>query len=104
MCFLSSVFFSAWEVSFFELVSFVFLSSLFASSLFSFCDDKMPELKISLPEELKQEMEEFPNIEWQAVVRRLLKQELDRLLELKSIVSKSKLTERDIAELSNEVD
>ena len=64
----------------------------------------MPELKISLPEELKQEMEEFPNIEWQAVVRRLLKQELDRLLELKSIVSKSKLTERDIAELSNEVD
>ena len=64
----------------------------------------MVELKISLPEELKQEMGEFPNIEWQVVVRRLLKQELDRLFKLKRIVSKSKLTEKDVAELSNKVD
>lgn len=63
----------------------------------------MTELKISLPEELKQEMDEFPEIEWQVVVRRLLKQELDRLLELKRIVSKSKLTEKDVVELSNKV-
>ena len=64
----------------------------------------MAELKISLPEELKQEMEEFPNIEWHVVVRRLLKQELDRLLELKRIVSKSELTELDISELAEKVD
>ena len=64
----------------------------------------MAELKISLPEELKQEMEEFPDIEWQLVIRRLLKQELDRLLELKRIVSKSKLTEEDVSELAEKVD
>ena len=64
----------------------------------------MAELKISLPEELTQEMEEFPNIEWHVVVRRLLKQELDRLLELKRIVSKSELTELDISELAEKCD
>ena len=64
----------------------------------------MAELKISLSEELKQEMGEFPEIEWQVVVRRFLKQELDRLLELKRIVSKSKLTERDVSELADKVD
>ena len=67
-------------------------------------DVKMAELKISLPEELKQEMEEFPDIEWHLVLRKLLKQELDRLIELKRIVSKSKLTADDVSELSNKVD
>ena len=49
----------------------------------------MAELVVGIPEELKQDMDEFPDIEWQIVARRLLKQELDRLLELKRIVSNS---------------
>ena len=63
----------------------------------------MAELKVELPEELKQEMDEFP-LRWPLVVRRLIKQELGRLFKLKSIVSKSKLTEKDVEELSNRVD
>ena len=61
------------------------------------------ELKVPLPIELKQEMDEF-KVNWSVVVRRLIKQKLDRLLELKSIASKSKLTEEDVAELSEKVD
>ena len=61
------------------------------------------ELKVPLPMELKQEMDEF-KVNWSVVVRKLIKQKLDRLLELKSIASKSKLTEEDVAELSNKVD
>jgi len=61
------------------------------------------ELKVPLPMELKQEMDEF-KVNWSVVVRKLIKQKLDRLLELKSIASKSKLTEEDVAELSEKVD
>lgn len=63
----------------------------------------MVELKISIPEELKHEMKEFPEIKWQIAVRRFLKQELEELLELKRIASKSKLTEADVLELSAKV-
>ena len=61
------------------------------------------ELKVPLPMELKQEMDEF-KVNWSVVVRKLIKQKLDRLLELKSIASKSKLTEEDVAEFSEKVD
>jgi len=65
---------------------------------------EMTELKLQIPEELKEEMEQFPGVEWQIAVRKLLKAELGRLLELKAIVAKSKLTEKDIEELSEKVD
>ena len=63
----------------------------------------MAELKVEIPEELKQEMDEF-KVNWASVVRKLIKQKLDRLLELKDIVSKSKFTEKDVIELSEKVD
>lgn len=61
------------------------------------------ELRVPLPKELKEEMDEF-KINWSSVARKLIKQKLEKLLELKSIVSKSKLTEKDVAELSEKVD
>ena len=48
-------------------------------------------------------MDEF-KVNWSIVVRKLIKQKLERLLELKSIVSKSKLTELDVSELAEKVD
>jgi len=63
----------------------------------------MAELKIKIPEELKQEMDEF-KVDWSLVARNLIKHKLDRLLELKALVSKSKLTEEDVAELSEKID
>ena len=61
------------------------------------------ELRVPLPKELKEEMDEF-KVNWPSVVRKLIKQKVERLIELKSIVSKSKLTEEDVAELSEKVD
>ncbi len=64
----------------------------------------MGELIIEIPEELRAEMEELPKVNWQLVVRRSLKHELKEILELKRIISKSKLTEEDVLELSEKID
>ena len=61
------------------------------------------ELRVPLSKELKEEMDEF-KVNWSSVVRKLIKQKVERLIELKSIVSKSELTEKDVAELSEKVD
>jgi hypothetical protein len=62
------------------------------------------EVRFKIPEELKGEMEEFPEVKWQVVVRKLLKAQLERMLELKAIVAKSEFTEKDVGELSEKVD
>ena len=63
----------------------------------------MTELVILIPEELKQELDEFPEINWALVVQRFLKQEVEKILEIKRIVSKSKMTEEDALELGRKV-
>ncbi|KAF5415912.1 MAG: hypothetical protein C5S38_03445 [Candidatus Methanophagaceae archaeon] len=63
----------------------------------------MTQFIIEIPEELKEEMEELPDLNWQLVVRRSLKRELEEVLELKRIISKSKLTEADVKELSDKI-
>jgi len=65
---------------------------------------EMGELVIEIPEELRAEMEELPKVNWQLVVRRSLKHELKEILELKRIISKSKLTDEDVLELSEKID
>ena len=64
----------------------------------------MPVLEVEIPEELAQEMKDFPETEWKIFIRRLLRHEVERLVELRKIVSKSKLTESDVKELSEKVD
>jgi hypothetical protein len=63
----------------------------------------MTQFIIEIPEELKEEMEELPDLNWQLVVRRSLKRELEEVLELKRIISKSKLTENDVKVLSDKI-
>nr|QNO55830.1 hypothetical protein LEBEIBBM_00045 [Methanosarcinales archaeon ANME-1 ERB7] len=63
----------------------------------------MAQFIIEIPEEMKEEMEELPDLNWQLVVRRSLKRELEEVLELKRIISKSKLTEDDVKELSDKI-
>lgn len=63
----------------------------------------MEILKVALPEELLQEMKEFPEKEWEAAVRRFLKQEVRRTLELRKTVAKSRLKEKDAVELADKV-
>lgn len=63
----------------------------------------MTEVCIRIPEELRQNVQEF-GIDFSVLVRRLLMQEMQKLSELRLIVSKSKFTERDVRELSDKID
>jgi hypothetical protein len=64
----------------------------------------MGEFVVKVPEELRAEMDAFPDVKWQVVVRKLLKAQVARMRELEGIVAKSAFTEQDVVELSAEVD
>jgi hypothetical protein len=64
----------------------------------------MGEFVVKVPEELRADMDEFPDVKWQVVVRKLLKAQVARMRELRAIVAKSAFTEQDVVELSAEVD
>ena len=63
----------------------------------------MEVLKVPLPEELRQEMKEFPEQEWQTAIRRFLRQEVKKMLELRKTVARSQLKEKDAIELADKV-
>jgi len=64
----------------------------------------MGEFVVTVPEELRADMDEFPDVKWQVVVRKLLKAQVVRMRELCATVAKSAFTEQDVVELSVEVD
>lgn len=63
----------------------------------------MVNVTLSVPEELKKRMEQFPEINWSEVARQAIKEKAVQLAVLKSIASKSKLTEKDALELGRKV-
>jgi len=63
----------------------------------------MPTITLSLPGELKKQMDEFEDINWSAVAREAIKNRLSQLMLFKSIVSKSKLTEKDALEIGKKI-
>ena len=65
--------------------------------------NKMPIITLSMPEELKKQMEEFEDINWSAVAREAIKNRLSQLRLFSSIVSKSKLTEKDALEIGKKI-
>ena len=60
----------------------------------------MPTLTLAIPEEMKQEMDECPEINWSEVARAAIREKLIHLGAFKVIVGKSKLTEEEALELS----
>lgn len=64
----------------------------------------MGEIVVEVPEELEQEIKEFPEVKLNILIRRFLKSELERMLELREIVLRSKFTEEDVEELSTKID
>ena len=63
----------------------------------------MTTITLSVPDELKKQMEEFEDINWSAVAREAIKNRVSQLILFKSIVSKSKLTEKDALEIGRKV-
>ncbi len=63
----------------------------------------MPTITLSIPDEMKQAMDEAKVINWSAVAREAINEKLNQLRILKTIMSKSKLTEKDALELGKKI-
>lgn len=63
----------------------------------------MPTITLSVPEDLKREMEKSKEINWSEVARAAIKSKVAQLRILKTISAKSKLTEKDALELGRKI-
>ena len=63
----------------------------------------MPTLTLAVPKELKSEMDSLPELNWSEIARRAISKEIKEYKLFKSIVSRSKLTEKDALELGRKV-
>jgi len=63
----------------------------------------MSTITLSVPEDLKREMDEFKEMNWSEVARAAIRERVAQLAILKSITAKSKLTEKDALELGRKI-
>lgn len=63
----------------------------------------MPTITLSVPEDLKQEMDEFKEMNWSEVARAAIREKVAQLAILKSITAKSRLTEKDALEIGRKI-
>lgn len=63
----------------------------------------MPNMTLSLPDDLHEEIKAHPEIKWSVVVRQALRKELERLHAFDEMLKDSKLTEADAIELGREI-
>ena len=63
----------------------------------------MPIITLSIPEELKKEMDKSKFINWSAVAREAIREKASQLKILNSIAAKSKLTDKQAIELGREI-
>jgi len=65
--------------------------------------DKMANITLSIPQELKEEMEKFPEINWSEVARDSIKKKIAQLNFLKGFKMNSEITPNDALKLGKEV-
>ena len=65
--------------------------------------NKMPNMTLSIPEELHKKMKNMSDIRWSEIARRAIEQRMNDLEIMNKITSKSKFTEKDIKELSDKI-
>jgi hypothetical protein len=63
----------------------------------------MGAITLSMPEELRKEMGEFPEINWSAVAREAIKRRILLLKEMNELLKDSRLTEEDTIRLGKEL-
>jgi len=63
----------------------------------------MPTITLSVPEDLKREMDTLKYINWSAVAREAIQEKVSQLALFKSIVAKSKLTGRDAGHIGAKI-
>ncbi|MBI5391826.1 hypothetical protein HZB00_02370 [Candidatus Woesearchaeota archaeon] len=63
----------------------------------------MVSITLSVPEDLKKEMDEFHEINWSAIAREAIKKRVSLLKKFKEFTKNSELTEKDAVELGKKV-
>ena len=63
----------------------------------------MTTMTLALPSELKEKMDEFPEMNWSEVARQAFKHKVEDLEILQKFARKSRLTEKDALELGKKV-
>lgn len=63
----------------------------------------MPTITLSVPEELKHEMDRSKFINWSEVARTAIREKVEQLRILDTIAQKSKLTEKDALEIGRKI-
>jgi len=63
----------------------------------------MPTITLSVPDELKRDMDQSKEINWSEVARAAIKTKVAQLKILKAVSAKSKLTEKDALELGRKI-
>lgn len=60
-------------------------------------------MTLAIPDELHNKMKEFSEIRWSEVARKAIEQKVNDLEVMNKIASKSKLTKKDVEELSKKI-
>lgn len=81
--------------------SFKYLNVLNVSNIIQ--GDTMVSITLSVPEELKKEMDSFADINWSAVAREAIKKRIELLKKFKEFTKDSTMTEEDAIRLGREV-
>lgn len=63
----------------------------------------MTNMTLSIPEELMKKMKNFSDIRWSEVARSAIQQRVEDLEIMNKIASKSKLTKKDVEEISKKI-
>ena len=63
----------------------------------------MVNMTLSIPEELMKKMKNFSEIRWSEIARRAIEQRVNDLEVMNKIASKSRLTAKDVAEISKKI-
>ena len=63
----------------------------------------MPNLTLSIPEELHEKMKKHSEIRWSEVVRKSISEKIDDLELIDRLTKRSKLTQADIDEISHKI-
>ncbi|MBS3092405.1 hypothetical protein J4466_03215 [Candidatus Pacearchaeota archaeon] len=60
----------------------------------------MTNITLTLPQELKEELQKHKEVNWSAVIRKALQEHLTKIRIAEAIASKSRLTQREVNEIS----
>ncbi len=63
----------------------------------------MANITLAIPDELHAKMKRMKDIRWSEIARRAIEQRIDDLEVMNRIASKSKLTEKDVEEISKKI-